>query len=43
MKLLIMQFSPVSCHFFPHGSKYFPKHIISNGKLWTYSANKYNL
>jgi hypothetical protein len=27
MKLLIMQFSPASCHFIPLCSKYFPEHL----------------
>jgi hypothetical protein len=30
MQLLIMQFSPTSCHFIPLMSKYSPKHLFSN-------------
>jgi hypothetical protein len=30
MKLLIMQFSPASCHFIPLRSKYSPQHLFSN-------------
>jgi hypothetical protein len=28
MKLLIMQFSPTSCHFIPLRSKYSPQHSV---------------
>jgi hypothetical protein len=28
MKLLIMQFSPTSCHFIPLWSKYSPQHPV---------------
>jgi hypothetical protein len=30
MQLLIMQFSPTSCHFIPLRSKYSPKHPVLN-------------
>jgi hypothetical protein len=28
MKLVIIQFSPASCHFIPHQSKCFPQHPV---------------
>jgi hypothetical protein len=37
MKLLIMQFSPTSCHFIPLRTNYSPQHLFSNTlSLWSF-------
>jgi hypothetical protein len=43
MELLIMQFSPSSCHFICHRSKYSPQHLFRNIPNLCPSLNVRNL